>query len=77
MPFRYSCPVCRTESTPYRTEIGARGHGDDHRHEFHGGDHPHGELIVPVEHAQLTRSDLRVLAVVALLLVAGLIGKLL
>ncbi|MFJ8006109.1 hypothetical protein [Streptomyces fagopyri] len=77
MPYLYTCPECRTKSDPYRTETGARGHGDDHRHEFHGGDHPYGEAIVPVERPQLTRSDLRILALVALLLLAGLISKLL
>ncbi|MCX5285931.1 MULTISPECIES: hypothetical protein [unclassified Streptomyces] len=75
--YRYSCPVCRTESRRYATEVGARGHADGHRDEFHGGDHPHGESIVPVAGGGLDRSDLRVLALVALLLCAGLVAKLL
>ncbi|MET7746175.1 hypothetical protein [Streptomyces sp. NPDC005385] len=75
--FRYSCPVCQTESRRYATETGARGHGDGHRDDFHGGEHPYGEAVVPVPGTRLERSDLRVLALVALLLAAGLISKLL
>ncbi|MER7968080.1 hypothetical protein ABTX35_03535 [Streptomyces sp. NPDC096080] len=76
MPHKYVCPGCRTESSPYELEAGAQRHGQRHRDEFHGGDHPIGETIQPVSY-QLDLVQARILAAIVAVVVLALIIKVL
>ncbi|WP_019059976.1 hypothetical protein [Streptomyces prunicolor] len=74
MPHLYSCPVCRADSRPYALEVAAERHGQQHRDEQHGGDHPYGEIIKPVPY-QLDLAQARILVVVIAVIVIALIIK--
>ncbi|MFE2424984.1 hypothetical protein [Streptomyces hokutonensis] len=75
-PYAYRCPQCRTTSEPVETKTEARAEGRDHRNDFHGGHHPDGEEIIPVQYAPTRWSDLETWEKVAsvCIVVALLIG---
>jgi hypothetical protein len=75
MPYRYSCPVCRRSSRPYWREGAADHHGQVHRDDDHGGDHPYGEHIEYVPYALPDRGEAGALLLVVGLILIGLLVK--
>lgn len=77
MQHRYDCPQCNLTSAPYWRRKTAEDKGADHRHKRHDDMHPQGESIL-VDTFRLPRGEaLKPAVIVAVLIIAALINKLL
>ncbi|MEW2568372.1 hypothetical protein [Streptomyces sp. NPDC047070] len=75
--FRYDCPLCRSTSKPYLLRKGAEEKGVRHRSQRHDDMHPEGESILVEGFTVPQRGDWKMAALVAGLLLMGLVSKLL
>lgn len=76
--YAYRCPLCRTTSTPARTESEAKAARAVHRRDFHGGHIPDGEQIIAPDRmrwADVPSHQKIATLVVALVLILGVLIK--
>lgn len=72
---RYECGNCNLVSEPYMTRNGAEQRGKTHRETKHDGMHPLNEAILNVSGRMPQTGEWKLFAILAVLLVAGLISK--
>ncbi|MEU9576298.1 hypothetical protein [Streptomyces chilikensis] len=73
---QYRCDRCATTSTSYVLRRDAEAHGQRHRDDHHGGDHPDGESILTEPLRLPERREWGAMAVVVALILIGLANKL-
>ncbi|WP_328434543.1 hypothetical protein [Streptomyces sp. NBC_00425] len=75
--FSYECGNCNLRSEPYVLRNGAERRGQRHRDEKHDGMHPLNEAILSASGRMPQAGEWKVFAIVAALMLAGLISKML
>lgn len=76
MPYCYRCPRHGTVSRPYWSWRAAAAHGERHRRDWHGGDHPDGERIERSPGCRPGRTEVFVTVAVLVALVTALVARL-
>ena len=71
----YECGKCGLQSPRHHTKAAARRSGQIHRDEVHGGMHPVDEAILSNTGEMPTMADWRLFALLAVLILAGLVNK--
>lgn len=74
---RYDCPQCNLTSESYWRRSMAEAKGADHRNKRHDDMHPKGERILSETLRLPRRGELTPAVIVAVLILAGLVSKML
>ncbi|MGY3199775.1 hypothetical protein [Streptomyces sp. TE5632] len=74
---RYECGNCNLVSDPFVLRYGAERYGQKHRDKLHHGMHPRNEAILTGGGQMPQAGEWRVVAIFAVMVLAGLVSKML